>query len=207
MKRLGALVVAANMLMVFGVSAMADEIKFDKTPGKRQQICKEYMRSPMMGPFGRAVERLELTDIQKDQVKKTHLQHAEKVIELRNLLGEKEANLRTISSAKKVDMGDINDVIEEIGALRIKVMKNKESLKQSFRKILTDDQRIMFDLHSQRMGKRFGEGKRGRLHGEKKGEGRRFHDGRKGEGRRFHDGRKGEGRRFYGGERRGNDRD
>lgn len=171
MKRLGVLAIAANILMVFNLTAMAQVQTFNKSPKGETYICEN------MGPFGRIAERLDLTDSQKKQIQKRHLQHAEKMIGLKNLMGEKEAKLRTLSTAKKVDMGDINELIEEIGALKIKMMKNKASLKQSFRTLLTDDQRIMFDAHSQRMEKKYRKGKRGGFHHGRKGRDGRGHRG------------------------------
>lgn len=105
------------------------------------------------GPFGWISEKLQLTETQREQAKSVYLSHTEKMIQLRNLSGEKEAKLRTLSSTQNADMGQINKVIEEIGDLNIRLMKNRASQKQELRKILTDEQRAMFDLHSQRFGK------------------------------------------------------
>jgi Spy/CpxP family protein refolding chaperone len=62
-------------------------------------------------------------------------------------LGEKKARLRTLSTGVKVDMDKINRVIEDFGEMRTEMMKMRAQHRQDIRELLTDEQRVMFDLH------------------------------------------------------------
>ena len=66
---------------------------------------------------------------------------------LRNQLGEKKARLRTLSTADKVNMTEVNKIIDDIGAMQTQLMKLKEQHRQEIRKLLNDEQRVMFDAH------------------------------------------------------------
>ena len=66
---------------------------------------------------------------------------------LRNQLGEKKARLRTLTTADKVNMTEVNKVIDDIGAMQTQLMKLKEQRRQEIRKLLNDEQRVMFDAH------------------------------------------------------------
>jgi len=88
-----------------------------------------------------------LSEQQLEQMKSMRTEHMKEMQSLRNQMAEKKARLRTLSTADKVNMNDINKVIDEIGAMRTQMMKMKEQHRQNIRKMLTDDQRIYFDSH------------------------------------------------------------
>ncbi len=89
----------------------------------------------------------DLTEAQKEKMKALRIEHMKIVQQLRNQLGEKEARLRTLSTSDKVDMSEINRVIEEMGAMRTQLMKSMAQHRQKIRELLTDEQRVIFDAH------------------------------------------------------------
>lgn len=89
----------------------------------------------------------DLTDEQKEQMENLHVGHLKAVQPLQNEIGEKQARLRTLQTADKVNISEINKVIEDIGQLRIKIMKSKAAHHQEIRSLLTDEQRVFFDAH------------------------------------------------------------
>jgi len=71
-------------------------------------------------------------------------------------MAEKSAHLNTLRTADKVDMNAVNKAIDEMGATRTKMMKEREAHRQSVRQILTDEQKVYFDS---RRGRGFNGGK------------------------------------------------
>jgi Spy/CpxP family protein refolding chaperone len=89
----------------------------------------------------------DMTEQQKEQMEQLRTEHLKIMLPLQNQLQEKKAQLHTLSTAEKVNMNVINKKIEEIGELKIKLMKEREAHCQDIRKLLTEEQRLMFDMH------------------------------------------------------------
>jgi len=105
-----------------------------------------------------------LTEEQRTKIKALRTPLSKEMLPIINQLGEKQAHLKTLQTADKVDMTAINSTIDEIGQLRSQLAKKKAAHTQAIRKILTDDQRIAFDMQSTR--KRAGHSLRSRhFHG------------------------------------------
>lgn len=88
-----------------------------------------------------------LTNEQMNSIDKLKLSHRKEMLTARNILNEKQAHLKTLSTSDKVDMNSINSTIEEIGALKTDMMKKREAYKQEIRKLLTEEQRVTFDVN------------------------------------------------------------
>ena len=91
----------------------------------------------------------DLTEEQKEQIRELEINNMKEALSLKNQMGEKEAHLRTLSTADNVDMNSIYELIEEIGELKTQMVKQQAALHQEIRKILTDDQRVFFDMGPQ----------------------------------------------------------
>lgn len=100
----------------------------------------------------------DLTQEQEDQINVLKTQHLKTTLALKNELNEKEARYVTLMTAEKPDMNAINKLIDEIALLKGKIMKEKASHQQEIRKVLTEDQRVLFDQNLTLKGN-FGEGK------------------------------------------------
>lgn len=96
---------------------------------------------------GNFIKTLDLSDEQEEQIESMRTSHMETLLPQKNKLKEKQARLNTLSTAKEVDMKAINSIIDEIGAIKIEMMKERVAHQQSVRKVLTDAQRIKFDMH------------------------------------------------------------
>lgn len=96
----------------------------------------------------------DLTEEQEEQLQKIRIEHLKVMLPLRNQLAEKEARLRTLSTADDVDMKKINQTIEEIGEIRVQMMKQRAVHQQEIRKLLTEKQRVFFDSHPPRQHRR-----------------------------------------------------
>jgi len=115
----------------------------------------------------------DLTDVQQEKMKKLHTSLAKEMLPLKNQLGEKEARMKTVSTGDNVKMNEVYAVIDEISAIKTNMAKKKAAHRQEIREILTDDQKVWFDMHAPTHGKRMGHHKKGR-HGKK------HHKGNKG---------------------------
>jgi Spy/CpxP family protein refolding chaperone len=91
----------------------------------------------------------DLTEEQKEQIKELEINHMKGALSLKNQMGEREAHLRTLSTADNIDMNSIFELIEEIGGIKTQIMKQEATLHQGIRKVLTSDQRLFFDMGPQ----------------------------------------------------------
>lgn len=132
-----ALLVAA-ILIITG-SAIAQTPGMEKERGERPCMREGQGEHMMMIP--------DLTDQQRDQIKTLRVEHMKVMQPLRNQMAEKKARLNTLTTAEKVNMNEINKVIDDIGKMQTQMMKLKEQHHQDVRKLLTDDQRLFFDSH------------------------------------------------------------
>ena len=115
-----------------------------------------------MGPgMGRCLVP-DLTAEQETAIQKLRTEHYKAVLPLSNSMAEKEARLQTLRTADNPDNARINKLIEEIGSIRTDMMKKAESHRQKVRKLLTDDQKVLYDRQHSRMGRgrRQGRGRR-----------------------------------------------
>ncbi len=103
----------------------------------------------------------DLTDTQKEKIKAERTKNMKGMLPLKNTLNEKQAHLKTISTAEKVDMNQVNKTIDEIGTIKTTMMKKRAAHKQIIRNILTEDQRVMFDMHSSKRNKKHHKGNMG----------------------------------------------
>ncbi len=99
----------------------------------------------------------DLTETQKTAIKKIRLEAKKTSLPLKNELNEKQARLRTLSTAETVNMRDINKVADEIGKIKNSLMKQHLATHQKVRNLLTEEQRIHFDSKPMK--------RRGRHHG------------------------------------------
>lgn len=127
----------ALLFLVTTAFAQMPEMKPERAEGEGH--CKGRGERMMMIP--------DLTDQQMEQMKSMRTEHMKEMQSLRNQIGEKKARLRTLSTTDKVNMTEINKVIDEMGEMRTQMMKMREQHRQNIRKMLTDDQRIFFDSH------------------------------------------------------------
>ncbi len=86
-----------------------------------------------------------LTESQRNDIKDIHFKAQKEILPLNNEIGEKEAKLRTLTTVENPDITEINKYIEEIGDLRTKIKKIEMNAHLSVRKLLNDEQRLMFD--------------------------------------------------------------
>ncbi len=100
----------------------------------------------------------DLTEAQTAKIKTLRTEMLKQINPIKAEMREKRAHLQTLSIAEKVDMAAINKTIDEIGALKTKIMKIHAKFRQDFRALLTDDQRVVFDSKA---GGMMGQGMKG----------------------------------------------
>ena len=92
---------------------------------------------------------LNLTDEQKEAFKQSMLELQKQLQPLRNQLGEAEAHQRTLMTAEKPDLKDINKNIEKIGEIKVEMGKLQAKHRLEMRAKLSDEQRLKFDMFKQ----------------------------------------------------------
>jgi Spy/CpxP family protein refolding chaperone len=125
-------------LLILTSSAFAQQARMQPgAMGKQGMRGKEHAEHMPMIP--------DLTEKQKEQIKELRTEHLKAMLPLKNQLMEKRARLRTLSTSEKVDIREVNSVIEEIGTLKTKIMKEQAAHRQDVRTLLTEEQRLFFD--------------------------------------------------------------
>jgi len=99
-----------------------------------------------------------LSDDQKQKIEKIEMTCKEDVLQLKSQMKEKKAHLATLEKADKADIAAINATIDEISAEIGTMMKKEAACKQDIRNLLTEKQRLQFDMHKD---------KREMMHGKK----------------------------------------
>lgn len=100
---------------------------------------------------------LNLSDEQKDAIKKIMMGMPKEVKPLRNELGEAAAHQKTLMSADQPNMDAINKNIDKIGALKIKIAKIRTKALLEMRAQLTDEQRMKAEAMKAKMKKAMGQ--------------------------------------------------
>jgi Spy/CpxP family protein refolding chaperone len=88
-----------------------------------------------------------LTEEQKGKIKDLRLAHFKEMQPLKNQLGELRAKEKTLTTAEKPDMKLINANIDEISKVQNQLMKSRAQIHLQIRALLTDEQRMEFDMH------------------------------------------------------------
>ncbi len=86
-----------------------------------------------------------LSDEQRAEIKKIHMERMKERTQTRSLLNEKRAKLEVLQTADKPDMKEINKTIDEIASVKAQEMKAQAANRQKIRSLLTEEQRIYFD--------------------------------------------------------------
>ena len=92
-------------------------------------------------------------DLSKDQIediKKLEIAHQKEILPLENQVREKEAKLQSSATTDKPDLVQLNSIIDEISILKGKIQKSDMAHRQNIRKLLTEEQRVVFDSHPPR---------------------------------------------------------
>lgn len=97
--------------------------------------------------------KLDLSEEQKNQIQEWHLDQLKEMMTQIASIKEKYAQLQTLKIADNYNENAVNDLIEEISELKSAMMKQRASHQQNIREILTDEQRVKFDLFHQNAGK------------------------------------------------------
>ena len=88
----------------------------------------------------------DLTEDQKKKIKDLKTPLHKEILPLKNQLAEKKAHLKTLQTADKADLKSINTTIDEMTQLQSQIMKKRAAHTQAVRALLTDEQRIAFDM-------------------------------------------------------------
>lgn len=88
---------------------------------------------------------------QQKQMAEFKLELQKEMIQLHNQLGEKKAQLKTLQQVEKPNMKSIYSKIDEISDLQNREMKLMADHQNKVRSILTDEQRVKFDMNQGRL--------------------------------------------------------
>jgi Spy/CpxP family protein refolding chaperone len=87
----------------------------------------------------------DLTDDQKEKIKKVDLKQMESMTPLRNQIREKRVRMTTILTTMPVDSKAADQLADEIGKVAASILKAQIRHDQELRNLLNPDQQIIFD--------------------------------------------------------------
>jgi len=137
-----------NVLMAIAIAAItsltvnAQPQNMQPYSGKSPKEVRQVMR-----PEEFTVPEKNLSEQQREELKKIRTEQVKESTKTRNLLKEKRAKLETLQTADKPDMKEINKVIDEIAAIQAQEMKAQAANRQKIRSLLTEEQRAYFDAY------------------------------------------------------------
>ncbi|MEM9389402.1 MAG: periplasmic heavy metal sensor [Bacteroidota bacterium] len=135
------LVSALSLFMLASVESSFAQKRGE--PGTGREMTERRNQMP-----GNAMNRIpDLTDDQRTKLKALRTETQKQVLPLENQIGEKEARLKSLTTAEKADMKSIDNLIEEIGDLKVEIAKLRAATHQKVRAELTEDQRLFLDSH------------------------------------------------------------
>jgi len=140
----------AATLLILGLSGYAD-VKAQNASKNENGEHRAWRMERKAGAHEMNIPNL--TEEQKTKIKSLRLATMKEIQPLRNQLGELRAKGKTLTTCEKSDMKAINANIDDITKLQNQIMKIREANHQQIRVLLTDEQRIFFDMkkHDRRM--------------------------------------------------------
>ncbi|SMO78711.1 Spy/CpxP family protein refolding chaperone [Gracilimonas mengyeensis] len=160
MKRLLNFLFVTVLISSLSLPVLAQQYSRDWHRGQRFNQQAQFDRGAFGNRHDMMMARLNLSDEQRTQIDELYVENQQEMLPLRNELREKQARLRTLQISANYDAGAVNDLLEEIGALRTEMSIKRNEHHQEVRNLLTDEQRILFDNRPFRNGGR-GQGMRG----------------------------------------------
>lgn len=139
------------VLLVIGIVATA----VSQTMRGRGKMSRAVGSEQGIGPMGITPS---LTPEQIEKISALRIEHQKATIDLRASLQKKRLDFRTLMMAEKPDEKKINAVIEEMGALRTQLQKQRVAHWLKVREILTPEQRASLKARRPGFGGRRGWG-------------------------------------------------
>ncbi len=93
-----------------------------------------------------------LTEDQKTKIEALKIEHKKKMLDINNQIREKEAHLITVTTGEKINKDDAYKTIDEIAALKANREKLKLDHKLAVRALLSEEQKLWFDMHGMKGG-------------------------------------------------------
>jgi Spy/CpxP family protein refolding chaperone len=108
-----------------------------------KQVVKKIVSAPAMTGTHEGIP--DLTDAQKDQMKKIRMEASKTMLPLQAQLEVKSAELKSLLISENPNIAAVNSKIDEIGSLRVQMQKKRVAQQLEIRKLLTPEQRLSFD--------------------------------------------------------------
>lgn len=139
--------VLTALILTLSLSANAQQRanNSEKPRGDRQEQMKKMQADRQQ----RMMSILDLSAEQRDQVKEVRLNNQKGMLPFRNAMQEKNAKLRTLTTADNYDEEAVKELISEIADLRSAMLTMQIAHRQQIRELLTEEQRIKFDTFRQ----------------------------------------------------------
>ena len=137
------------VVLLMSLSVVLKAQTTESSPKKPLHRQGNEMRTISDGKEG-PLKGLNLSDAQKATFKESMMAMQKQMQPIKNELGEAEAHQKTLMTAEKPDIAALNKNIDKIGALRIEMAKIKMKHHLDMRSQLNDEQRLKFDLFSEK---------------------------------------------------------
>jgi Spy/CpxP family protein refolding chaperone len=118
----------------------------------QQHYRKQMPQRSMMAHS--SMQLLDLTEKQKDQIKEIRLAHMKDVQPLKDEVKINRVTVDVLLKADEPDMKKIVSIVEANGKLLTQIQVKNIDQTINVRGLLTDEQKIIYDAHSERMNKR-----------------------------------------------------
>lgn len=140
-----------SILAVLMIAMFSSELQAQRGMGRMKNAGMMKERGPV------CMNLPDLSDDQMEGIQKVKTAFLKEIMPIENELDIRQAELKALNAGDKVDLNAVNKKIDEISVLEAKIMKKHAAHRQEIRKLLNDEQKIIFD----QKGSRFGRGMKG----------------------------------------------
>lgn len=138
------------VMMMAGLMLVSHNTYSQRRAPRQDMPRERFERQAPMRQAGNFPCVANLTDEQKAKVEALRATQLEAGLQHRNQMAELQARKRTLMTQKNPNMGEINQVIDNMQNLQTKRLKDNASHHQQIRSLLTDEQRLQFDTRAGR---------------------------------------------------------
>lgn len=144
MKKTKFKIAGISFLMLLLFSSLSGFTQDDNPTLKKRAVKDHLEKKHAMKKKGPHIP--DLSEEQKEQLKAVRVKLQRETLPLKNSLREKEARLQTLTTEGGSEK-EVNKVIDEIGAIRTKMMKVRTAHHMEMKKFLTEEQILFVDSH------------------------------------------------------------
>lgn len=135
-----------NVLMVFAITTVMS-LTINAQPRRMLSYSDKLIEvNRVFRSRGFTMPTESLDEKQREEIENIRVEQLKERLQTSNLLREKRVKLKELQTVNTPDMDEINKVIDEMAVLQAQEMKAQAASRQQIRNLLTEKQRVYYDM-------------------------------------------------------------